>query len=98
MSKTDLSEEEMKAQFQTILGQAVENAVKSTQIDPTNYQNWVSLGRVYETIIMFGVQGSYEQAVNSYLTAINLNPQNPALVFTLGVLEYNTKINCRKKS
>ncbi|MDD2935219.1 MAG: tetratricopeptide repeat protein [Candidatus Pacebacteria bacterium] len=91
MSKTDLSEEEVKAQFQTILGQAVENAVKSTQIDPTNYQNWVSLGRVYETIIMFDVQGAYEQAVNSYLTAINLNPQNPALAFTLGVLEYNTK-------
>ena len=91
MLKTGLSEEEMKAQFQTILSQAVENAVRSTQIDPTNYQNWVSLGRVYETIIMFGVQGSYEQAVNAYLTAINLNPQNPALVFTLGVLEYNTK-------
>src|SRR3989338_628366 len=91
LSKSDLPEDELKTQFQNILGQAVDNAVRATQIDSTNYQNWVSLGRVYETVIMFGVQGSYEQAVNAYLQAINLNPQNPALAFSLGVLEYNTK-------
>ncbi len=86
-----IKKKDLQTKFQKILGEAIQNAVRATQVDKTNYQNWVSLGRVYEAIITIGVKGSYEQAVNAYLRAINLNPQNPALVFALGNLEYNTK-------
>jgi len=91
LSDESISKEEAKKQFEEILGQAVQNAVLATQIDQTNYQNWLSLGRVYESVIPLNIEGAYEQAVNAYLQAINLNPINPALAFNLGVLEYNTK-------
>lgn len=91
LSKKDVGEEELKNQFQAILSSAVQNAIKATEIDKTNYQNWLSLGRVYETVILFGVQGAYEQAEDAYIKAVNLNPKNPLLMLTLGVLEYNNK-------
>lgn len=83
------SEEELQNQFQLTLEKAVINGQKAVEIDSTNYQNWIALGRVYETVMLFGIEGAYDQAVNSYIRAVNLNPQNPQLFFTLGVLDYN---------
>ncbi|MBU1557549.1 tetratricopeptide repeat protein [Patescibacteria group bacterium] len=91
LSKEDLSEEELRTQFQSLLEQAIQNARKATEVDKTNYQNWVSLGRVYETVILFGVEGAYNEAMDSYVKAVNLSPLNPLLMLNLGVLEYNNK-------
>ena len=91
LNKKDLSKEELQKQFQTLLGKAVQNARKATQVNPTDYKNWVSLGRVYETTTLFGIKGSYNQAEDSYITAINLNPSSPLVLFNLGVLEFNNK-------
>ncbi|MFC1802070.1 tetratricopeptide repeat protein [Patescibacteria group bacterium] len=91
LSKSDITEDDLRNQFQTTLSKAIGNARLSVEADKTNYKNWVVLGKVYEAVIPFGIQGAYEEAKISYEKAIELNPKNLPLIFSIGVLEYNSK-------
>ncbi|MCR4334523.1 MAG: tetratricopeptide repeat protein [Patescibacteria group bacterium] len=91
LNKKDISNEEMRTAFQDILGNAISNAEQAITIDSTNYQNWMSLGRVYETVLPLGVSSAYENANVAYSQALNLNPQSPALLLILARLDIANK-------
>ena len=80
VQQTNLPQDTLRAQFQVILGQAIDSAKKATEIDKTNYTNFMSLGRVYEAIVPLNVAGAYEAAKDSYGKALALNPQSPAIL------------------
>ena len=86
-SATNLSETELRDQFQFRLAQAIEAGQKATEIDPNNYQNWLSLGRVYQSVVPLGIEGAYDNALNSFEQALALNPNGPATYLTLARLE-----------
>lgn len=70
---------------------AINSANEARRIDPLNYQNSASLGRIYEAFVPLGVTGAYQAAANVYLEAVKLNPNNPALFLILARLEVTNK-------
>jgi len=91
LNQTDLSDEDIKVQFQTTLGEAINNANKAVEIDETNYLNWVSLGQIYEALIPLKIEGAYENVLQAYDKALELNPHSPALLLGLARLEITNK-------
>jgi len=87
LSKGDGGEEEIRAQFQTTLGNAIDNARKAISLDKAGYLNWASLGKVYESIVLVGVEGAYENAISSYNKVLLLNPKNPGIHLMLARTE-----------
>ncbi len=82
LSQKGVSQDTIKAQFQSESRFAITNALHARDLDPTNYQNWVALGNAYETLAPFGVQDAHEEAKKAFNTAISLNPKSPALLLT----------------
>lgn len=87
VSEKKISGEELRNQFQVILGQAEASALEAVKLDRGNYQNWLYLGRIYETIMPTNIANSYENAKSSYNQALNLNPKSPLILVFLGRLE-----------
>jgi tetratricopeptide (TPR) repeat protein len=59
------------------------SAERAVALDPTNFENQVSLGAVYDTLGVLGVQGTVDSARNAYLKALELNPKSPRILFLL---------------
>ncbi len=80
--------EKIATDFRDTLSEAISAAIKAKDVDPTNYINWVALGRVYEigAIPQINIEGAYELAALSYAEAVKRNPKNPALFIILSRL------------
>ncbi len=89
----NISEAEAKSQFQSILGNAIDNARNARDYDETNYANWMNLASVYESVVPLGVTGAYDEAKKAYEQAAVLNPQSPLVYLTLARLEVANKNN-----
>jgi len=89
--QTDVKQEILQEQFRNTLGEAINNAKKAINIDGTNYQNWLSLGSIYEAIVPLKVEGSYESASGAYQESLKYNPENPAIYLALARLEIVNK-------
>lgn len=88
INKTDVSTETIKQEFLVTSQDAISNAIKATTFNPTNYLNFITLGRAYEALIPFGpAQEFYENAKKNYTQAGILNPTNPAIPLMLARLE-----------
>lgn len=87
----DLSKEPAQTEFRTYIGEAVARAQQAVSIDPTNYQNWLELGRVYEAVLPLGIEGAYENAKKAYDRSLELNPRGPDVYVTLSRLEFANK-------
>ncbi len=78
-NQQNLTPDEVRNQFQAALGNAVTAAQSATQVDPNDYQNWLALAQVYQSVVPLKIQGAYENAIDSYEKAIALNPHAPSL-------------------
>lgn len=83
----DLSPSEAQQQFQAALSNGIQAATMATEANPENYQNWVVLGNVYQSVVSLKIEGSYDAAKAAYERAIALNPTNPTLPFAVAQLE-----------
>ncbi len=81
-----LSQTDAQTQFQAALSASVQTASAATQIAPNNYQNWLTLGGVYQSVIALQIEGALEQAMAAYVRAGELAPTNPAIPYTLAQL------------
>ena len=86
-SDTTLSPTVAQQQFQAALSGAVNSGLAATQLGPNDYQNWVVLGSVYQSVASLGIQGSYESAKGAYERAAALNPASPVLPYVISQLE-----------
>ncbi len=73
--------------IQTLLRAAFQNANIAVSLDVSNYENYLTLGRVYEYAMVNGLDGSYDGATKAYNDALKLNPQSPLIYLTLARLE-----------
>lgn len=69
----------VQQEFQEVLAQTINYAQSAITADNRNYQNWVSLARIYEELIPLQVAGAGENAQVAYKQAVTLNPKNPQL-------------------
>jgi len=82
-SKQDLTDAE-KQTIQTLVTQAIRNSrLASEVIGPLNVSNWETRALIYTNLINVA-QNASDWAINSYNTAIQLDPTNPKLRLDLG--------------
>jgi len=87
MNRTDLSADDLRAQFQNLLGSTISSAQNATVVNPLDYLNWMFLGQVYEAIIPFKIAGAAEAGVNAYKEASHRAPFDPRPMFSAGRAE-----------
>jgi len=82
-----LAPSDAQQQFQNALSVSIESALAATKYGPKNYQNWLTLGGVYQSVMPLKIEGAAEQAEVAYQTAGTLAPSSPAIPFTLAQLD-----------
>jgi len=87
VNQTDVSQDILRNQFQSTLGNAIQAAQSAIAYNETNYQNWLTLGRVYEAIVPLQIDGAYESARTAYEGALARSPHNPSIPLVLARLE-----------
>jgi len=98
LADTSLSPEEQRIKFEEVLGSAIENAQEARDISPNNYNNWFTVGRVYQSILPLEIQGSYENAKEAYEHALLYAPHNPNIYLALAELEVLRNDNIEARS
>ncbi len=91
LATTSTDKEFITRQFDQYSIGAIDSAKEASRIDPLNYQNRASLGRIFEAFVPLGVTGAYQAATKVYLEAVKLNPNNPTLFLILARLEVTNK-------
>lgn len=88
LNATSTNDEQKSKDFVSSASTAVSAGKAAVAYNEYNYQNWVALGYVYESFVpLKTVTGSYESARDSYLKALSLNRNNPAIFLLLARLE-----------
>ncbi|MFA6094919.1 MAG: tetratricopeptide repeat protein [Candidatus Paceibacterota bacterium] len=87
VNQAEGSADTKRNQIRAALAAAIVNAQTARDIDPTNYQNWLSLARVYEFVLPLSIEGAYDNAKAGYEKARELNPTNPIIPLYLSRLE-----------
>lgn len=94
------TENENTEEMQRKILESVNNAIKAANIaiekDKNDYNNFLTLGSVYEFIMTFDKENrdsEYELAKNAYTRASELYPKNPSIYLILAQLEYDYKNN-----
>ena len=87
LNTENISQDILQNQFRTFLATAEASAQAAINAHPTNYENWLALGRVYEAIVPLNIEGAYESAQASYARARELNPRNPAIILVTARLD-----------
>ncbi len=90
---TTIAQSEAQAQFQNLLGGAIQAAQLAVAYDPTNYQNHLTLGRVFEAVVPLEIEGAYDNAKKTYEDALAVNPDSPEIYLVLARLEVANKKN-----
>ncbi|MEK7122173.1 MAG: tetratricopeptide repeat protein [Patescibacteria group bacterium] len=78
LSRQDISGDEMTAQFQTILSDAIKYGQEAVRLNPIDPLNWVALAKVYEAVTPLKISGATEAAHNTYEEARKRDPRSPA--------------------
>lgn len=92
LNQQNLSQDTIKAQFQEASSAAIDNALKATQFDSTNYLNWLSLAQAYQAMIPFGAGTDfYDNAKKAFAEAQTLNPNDPEIALDSAQLEISNK-------
>ncbi|MFA6408335.1 MAG: tetratricopeptide repeat protein [Candidatus Paceibacterota bacterium] len=77
--------------YQDALSAGINAAMTATNLDPSNYQNWLALGNLYAQAVPLGVSSAYESARTAYQKAQALNPTNPQILYILAQLDIANK-------
>lgn len=85
--KTDITDEE-KEQASILIQQALDSARNATVLEPNNSQNWLILAQIYRNLIG-SIEGADQWTVNSFVRAIESNPNDPFLRIELAILLAN---------
>ena len=80
-------QEALKQKYIALAQKATDAGLAAVQLNPYNYQNYVSLGRAYELTLPFDKEGAFDRAKKSYQEAIKLYPDNPYLYVMMARLE-----------
>lgn len=93
----DMQADKARADFQALLGDALRYAKKAVDENPTDYQNWLAYGGVYDAIVPLKISGAYENALTNYKEALARNPESPAIYLLMSRLELSNGNNAGAK-
>lgn len=87
LGQEEQNQDVLRERFQTTLSNTILSARQAVSENEGNYQNWVTLARVYEFLIPLEVEGAYANAQSAYQEALTRNPKGPSLHLALARLE-----------
>ncbi len=75
--------------FKDSISKSIEAANMAIKINPSGYQNWMTLGIIYDFLVPapLNISGAYENAVLAYSEAEKRNPNSPEVPLFLARLE-----------
>lgn len=82
---------ERDTQIQNYSAVAINIAKRSTDLAPLNVDNWVQRGYIYSAVMPY-TSGADQWAIDSYVSATKLEPQNPFYYLELGRI-YSLAVN-----
>jgi len=88
-----ISQADAQAKFQSLLATAIQSSQRAIALDGTDYQNYLSLGRVFEAVVPLNISGAYDNAKSAYNDALSRNPKSPEIELVLARLEVTHKDN-----
>ena len=90
-TKTEGTQEENLAVFQSAISKSIEAARMAVSVNPSGYQNWIALGMIYSSLVPkpLSVSGAYENAKVAFSEAGKRNPANPEVPLFLARLEFS---------
>ena len=91
LNDESLKQDQKTAQISPLLATTLDAAQKAIKQDEGNYQNWITLGQLYEGLLPFGYEKAYESAKQAYEKAQTLNAKNPSIILALARLEATNK-------
>lgn len=97
LSDQSLSADKVQAQLAGLVGNARAAAEASVAYDRTNYRNWLSLGKVFETLVPLAGDEAYKSALAAYTEARKTNPKNPSIPLMIARLELAHKDAAKAK-
>lgn len=93
----NLPSAEFQAKANQLIADARSNAEGAIKLDRTNFENYLQLGGVYDTLGSLGIQNTTEPARQNYEQALRLNPKSPRVLFVLARLEYLANDHAKAK-
>lgn len=87
VSSTTMEKGAAQRAYQATLSAGINAALTATNLNPADYQGWLTLGNLYAEAVPLDVSGAYESARAAYGKAQALNPTNPQILFTLAQLD-----------
>lgn len=75
------------AELQNTLTATVQHGLTAVTIGGANYQNWLSLARLYGELAGVGVEGAEDRARSAYEEAFKNNPTNPLPLLELAQMD-----------
>ena len=79
-----ITQEEKQGLFQQLVSNIEMSANAGVELNPKNYQNWLHLANIYESLAMFGTENAFEISVSTYEKTRKLNPRSPEIPLSLG--------------
>jgi tetratricopeptide (TPR) repeat protein len=91
VNSTTLERSAAQKAYQTALSSGINAALTATNLNSSDYQNWLALGTLYAQAVPLGVSGAYDSAKTAYKKAQDLNPTNPQILYILAQLDIANK-------
>jgi tetratricopeptide (TPR) repeat protein len=98
LAKQDLPPAELAAKANQFVSDARGHAERAVELDPTNFENYLQLGSVYDTLGSLGIQNTVQLARENYEQALRLNPKSPRVLFVFARLEYISGDHAKAKA
>ncbi|MFZ2770023.1 MAG: tetratricopeptide repeat protein, partial [Minisyncoccia bacterium] len=95
LNSTTGTPEQNRQDFQTAIQKSILGAQGAININPGNYQNWITLGSLYGALVPkpLSIPGAYDNAKTAYQEALKRNPQTPEASLFLAKLEFDNGNN-----
>lgn len=81
------SDETAQAKFRELLTNAINAGQRATDLDPKNYDNWLSRASVYASVVPLGIEGSSATAEEALTEAQKYNPQTPEIDYRMAQIQ-----------
>ncbi len=90
-ASTTMEKNAAQQAYQSALSSGINAALTATNLDPSDYQNWIALGNLYAQAVPLGVSSAYDSAKTAYKKAEALDPTNPQIPYVLAQLDIANK-------
>lgn len=81
--KKNENQENYNSKIQNQIASAVNIAIRATNVNPADSQNWINRGLIYENLLTL-VSGADQAAINTYNESLARNPADPATYLRIG--------------